>query len=177
MSALHTETWRPIPGHEGYSVSSHGNVRSEPRTLTRSDGRPYRVAGRILSAPVRHRDGYREVNLCALGSNRVRCVHQLVLLAFVGPRPDGMQGCHGDGNKLNNHVENLRWDTPAANSADSIAHGVTPRGESAPNARLTEAQALAIRADGRVHTRIAADYGITSSHVSSIKSRRTWAHI
>lgn len=50
-------------------------------------------------------------------------VHQAVLLAWIGPRPDGMEACHNDGNHKNNTVENLRWDTRSANRLDAIKHG------------------------------------------------------
>lgn len=50
-------------------------------------------------------------------------IHSLVLEAFVGPRPDGMEGCHNDGDPANNHLANLRWDTRAANNQDTLRHG------------------------------------------------------
>lgn len=34
-----------------------------------------------------------------------------------------MDGCHNDGDPLNNAVENLRWDSRAGNFRDKIAHG------------------------------------------------------
>lgn len=55
---------------------------------------------------------------------RVEClVHRLVLLVFVGPCPDGMEACHGNDVPHDNRVENLRWDTRAANVADSVQNG------------------------------------------------------
>lgn len=52
-----------------------------------------------------------------------RRVHLLVLETFVGPRPHGMFGCHNDGDKDNNRLENLRWDTASNNSYDTVRHG------------------------------------------------------
>jgi len=34
-----------------------------------------------------------------------------------------MEGCHNDGDRSNNCVENLRWDTRLGNCQDIIAHG------------------------------------------------------
>lgn len=51
------------------------------------------------------------------------------------------------------------------------------RGENKGMAKITEAQMLAIRADGRPHKIIADEYGISRSHVSGIKSRKFWRHI
>lgn len=53
-------------------------------------------------------------------------VHPLVLEAFVGPRPPGMEACHADGNKTNNALSNLRWDTKRANELDAIRLGTRP---------------------------------------------------
>lgn len=50
-------------------------------------------------------------------------IHRLVLAAFVGAPPEGLIGCHNDGNKLNNHVSNLRWDTYSSNMLDAVKHG------------------------------------------------------
>jgi hypothetical protein len=50
-------------------------------------------------------------------------IHTLVLEAFAGPRPEGMEGCHNDGNPTNNHIDNLRWDTRSANNQDTLRHG------------------------------------------------------
>ncbi|MGC5078489.1 HNH endonuclease signature motif containing protein [Agrococcus sp. DT81.2] len=54
------------------------------------------------------------------GKSRVVRVHHLVLEAFVGPRPDGMFGCHWNDDPYDNRLENLRWATPSANSLDSV---------------------------------------------------------
>jgi len=39
-----------------------------------------------------------------------------------------MECCHLDGDPENNHLENLRWDTPKANARDRDFHGRTARG-------------------------------------------------
>jgi len=39
----------------------------------------------------------------------MRRVDHLVLLAFVGPCPEGYECRHLDGDPANNHVDNLRW--------------------------------------------------------------------
>jgi hypothetical protein len=50
-------------------------------------------------------------------------MHILVLEAFVGPRPAGMEGCHWDDDPTNNHLSNLRWDTRSANARDAVRNG------------------------------------------------------
>lgn len=65
--------------------------------------------------------------------------HTLVLLAFVGPRPEGMECCHGNGIRHDNRLENLRWDTHQGNMADRLRHGTDSRGERCGLAILSEA--------------------------------------
>jgi hypothetical protein len=41
----------------------------------------------------------------------------MVLFAFVGPCPEGMECCHENDVRDDNRIENLRWDTHANNLA------------------------------------------------------------
>lgn len=113
------ETWLPIPGYEGiYEVSDRGRVRS----LDRLDSRGRRRKGRLRRL-IMQPSGHFTVSLCREAEHQGFLVHHLVLLAFVGPRPDGMEGCHWDDNPANNHLANLRWDTRSANVRDSVRNG------------------------------------------------------
>lgn len=116
------ENWKPVPGYEGvYEVSDLGRVRS----LDRLDaaGRPRRGQPRSSTADG---GGYLQVSLWRDGSERRVSVHRLVLVAFVGPAPKGMEACHNDGDSTNNTLANLRWDTRSANSLDRVRHGTHP---------------------------------------------------
>lgn len=113
------ENWRPVPGYEGlYEASDHGRVRS----LDRIDSRGNRALGRVLLPDVRP-SGHLRVSLCRNGRVKRMWVHRLVLSIFVGPCPDGLEGCHDDGDPANNAVDNLRWDTKSANARDRQRHG------------------------------------------------------
>jgi hypothetical protein len=116
------ETWRPIAGYDGYQVSDLGRVRSLDRVVTKMQrGRPvqHRLKGKVLR-PATVARGYLAV---ALGRRGTMYVHHVVLLAFVGPRPAGKQAAHGDGDRTNNALSNLRWATPKENTADRYRHG------------------------------------------------------
>lgn len=117
------EEWRPVPTAPGYEASSLGRIRSVDRVILKSNGIHQRFKG-VLISPAAARNGYLHLNVCG---QRTRMVHQLVLEAFVGPMPPGMQGCHNDGNRQNNRIDNLRWDTPQANAQDTIRMGANPR--------------------------------------------------
>ena len=117
------ECWKPVNGYEGiYEVSNHGRVRSVDRTVTRSDGQVHRRKGKLPRTPLNQR-GYQVVNLCIQGKCQIRTVHSLVAETFIGTRPEGMEVCHNDGSKTNNHVDNLRYGTSSENKLDNVRHG------------------------------------------------------
>lgn len=116
------ERWLPVVGFEGsYEVSDQGGVRSldrieeHPTYSRKLNGKPLKPT--ILS------NGYLQVHLVKGGVGNKFSVHVLVMRAFVGPRPNGLQICHNDGSKTNNHLSNLRYDTNSANMQDAIRHG------------------------------------------------------
>ena len=110
------ETWKPIPGYEGlYEVSDQGQVRS--LRGWRNLPVPYVLTQHVTAK------GYRKVGLCKAGKPRVWFVHMLVLLAFSGPRNDGLQTRHMDGNPANNTLSNLRYGTAKQNIQDQLVHG------------------------------------------------------
>lgn len=50
-------------------------------------------------------------------------IHQLVLAAFVGPRPEGMEVAHENGDPQDNRLTNLSYKTKNGNMLDSVRHG------------------------------------------------------
>ena len=110
-----------------------------------------------------------------------RNVHSLVLEAFVGPRPTGMQGCHfPDPDTSNNRLDNLRWDSAEANMHDCRKCGSLPVGSSVPTARLDEAKVRKIRtmiARGATQLQAAKLFGVHVTTVSLITRRKTWLHV
>lgn len=113
------EKWKAIPGCEGfYEVSDRGRVRSLDRIVAL--GR--RRKGQFLSPDRGHR-GHLQVTLYKNGKRERIFVHRLVLQAFVGACPSGMEACHWNDIPDDNRLENLRWDTPSANRHDSLRNG------------------------------------------------------
>lgn len=119
-----TEQWRPVPNYEGrYEVSDLGRVRTMERVIPYIDGRRRRVQRRIRKTHLDTR-GYLAVGLTdSAGRRRTRAVHVLVAAAWLGPRPDGMEVCHNDGDKTNPRLDNLRYDTRVENARDVVRHG------------------------------------------------------
>lgn len=95
------ERWRNIRRAPGYRVSSLGRVRGPGGPLT----------------PDPDKDGYLRVTL---RGEKAKVMH-LVLEAFAGPRPYGLEACHDPGRSEGRHdcrAVVLRWDTGGANERD-----------------------------------------------------------
>lgn len=164
------EEWRTIAAHPSYEVSNLGQVRSWKNNRWGKAKTP-----RILKQSP-NRDGYLQVML----DRKPRRVHNLVLTTFIGPRPDGQQGAHGNGDKTDNRLANLRWATRQENDADNVRHG-SKAGERNPNSRFTEAEVLDMRLErhylGYSLGRIARRHGTSTATVSKIVNYKRWANV
>ena len=117
------ERWKPVVGFEGiYEVSDQGGVRSIDRTIVCKDGRYIPAKGKML-APFEDRHGYLRATLSRDGRSRKYFVHRLVLDAFVGPKQDGEETRHLDGDRANNFLCNLEYGTGSQNTLDKVKHG------------------------------------------------------
>jgi len=173
------EIWKPVVGYEGlYEVSSLGRVRSLERTCPcKPKGilRTRKVPARIMT-PV-ERLGYTTVLLSKNAKKTKTLIHLIVLAAFVGPKPHGMQGCHGNGVRSDNRLSNLRYGTPSENAADKNLHGTDSRGEKTAWASLSNAQVLAVfprLIAGESPTALANEFGVSKNVMCSIKSGKNW---
>lgn len=170
-----TVTYRNCPGHPGYRVGDDGSVWS-----CRS------FQGTLLTTWHRlkpHADGHGHlfVRLCNLGRATQPKVHRLVLEAFVGPRPEGLECCHNNGDHKDNRLVNLRWDTHQSNVDDSIRHGTYTRGERIVHAKLTAEKVRAIRAryaaGGITQLQLAGEFQLNRLTILRILQRQTWKHV
>lgn len=160
------EQWKWATGFEG-------------QILVSTCGRVYSIRFRRLMPGSPDVWGYPIVYLQGR-ERRSHPVHYLVLTAFRGPRPKGMQCRHLDGNQMNSHLSNLKWGTPQENTEDKRRHGTIPRGELHQNAKITESTVRAIRqefADGSRNCDLARKYRLHDNTVRSILKRRIWSHV
>ncbi len=143
MEEPETEVWRYIKGtRKGYQVSSIGRVRSR-RDL---NGHTLKMGGwRVCQTKVNGKKGHARVRVIYFDKGepvkRMRLVSHLVLESFRGPRKPGYMACHFPNScRTDNHLGNLRWDTPENNQRDSMIMG-TGRSQ-----KLTVETAVAIKA-------------------------------
>lgn len=157
--------YRPIPGFPGFLAGCDGTIVGKNGKLNQySDRRGYKIVS------VRRDSGLRT-------NQRV---HRLVLMAFMGPCPEGMEGCHNDGNRLNNTLGNLRWDTHRANLRDIETHGTRRRGEKCSQAKLAEADVRLILSKligGSRRRPLAEQFGVSVDTINRIATGSIWGHI
>ncbi len=103
------ESWIEVPEYESlYKISDQGTVRNRH--------------GKNLKTWFNHK-GYEMITLCKESVKKNYSVHRLVAESFIGPRPDGLDVCHGDLGKGCNSLINIRYDTKVENNYDVIRFG------------------------------------------------------
>lgn len=172
-----SEIWKDIPGYEGrYQVSDQGRVKSLARTYaSRSKNGKifYRRLQERIMRPGTNSSQIPYLYVTFYPEKQNFLIHRLVLLAFKGPCPVGMEVRHLDSNHLNNNLSNLAYGTHSENMGDSLRNGKTCR-------KLTEKQVLEIKkriASGEPNLRICGDYGVSDVVISNIKLGRTYSEI
>lgn len=166
------ENWMPIKDWPGYEVSDFGRVRSYWR---RVGWRVFSILPDCEPAIIKGSfgQGYPKVRLSNPNeaTHTYTYVHLLVLEAFVGTRPDGMECCHRNGDRSDASLANLRWDTPKANQADKITHGTHLSGCSHHHAKLSDVQIREIfnlAQDGLPQSKIGKRFGVDQSTICRI---------
>lgn len=129
--------YKDIVGFPGYRAGDDGTIWS--LFYRGSRGRMGTTWNLLHHGSNRRRDGYHTVDIYRDKRKFTFLVHRLILETFVGPCPEGMEGCHANDVKSDNRLVNLRWDTPKANSADARKNGKIRvlAGFDNPRARVT----------------------------------------
>lgn len=98
---------KPLFLCEDYLVSDEGYILSK--------------RGRKLKPSINHK-GYKIVNLMIDGKRKGMAVHTAIMMTFKPHEKinDSFQVNHIDGDKENNHIDNLEWVTPKQNMRHSV---------------------------------------------------------
>ena len=106
------EVWKKINNYPDYMISNKGRIISLN----------YNGQGKIHILNPSTNGRYVKVGLKNENGRKTLWLHRLVAESFSEKR----EGCevvdHIDGDKTNNNAENLRWVTPAENSANPSTH-------------------------------------------------------
>ncbi|MFA5377675.1 MAG: HNH endonuclease [Dehalococcoidia bacterium] len=169
---------RSIVGFPGYSISNYGEIYS----FWTGGGGVRRLGTNMRRLSTRVDEAGREAITLSRNRTRVsRKVCRLVLEAFVGECPRGMEACHfPDRSPLNNRLDNLRWDTKSSNQHDRIGHGTTNDGERNGSAKLSATDIKPIRDahdGGETYKSLARKYNVSLSAIQQVCERTTWKTI
>ena len=105
---------QPIKDYEGkYYVTSQGDVVN--------------AYGNTLAPVINKKTGYKTVSLWKNNKGSSKTIHRLVALTYLTNPNNLPEVNHIDGNKLNNHVDNLEWVTRSENMIHAYATGLVKR--------------------------------------------------
>lgn len=166
------EVWKPVVGHENeYEVSDKGRVRSISRyvRIVRHGVETTRlVEPRFLKPGRMNRFGHCSV---AIGKGNSRTVHSLVAEAFLGPRPEGFDVAHLNGDGSDNRAENLAYVSRSENNQHMVHHG---------KRKFTADQVRELRSrewPRGSQKKVARELGVSLTTLNSLLRGRTYSHV
>lgn len=171
------EDLKPIKNWEKYyGISENGKVWS----YKRDHNSRFKDRGFWLTI---HLDGcgYSFVALTLNGKTVQPKVHRLVAETFILNPLNLPQVNHKDGNKQNNHKDNLEWCTPSENILHAFKHGLSSqKGEKNAGSKLLDNDIRVIRQlgeEGVLKKDIATKFNVSRSAITNIIKRKRWKHI
>ncbi len=161
-----TKSTIQIPSCPDYFITRGGDV--------------YNKKGKKLSPYINN--GYRFIGLYNNKRERKNfCIHRLVYEAWGGKLKAGLWVNHKDGDKANNHIDNLELITPSENHAHAFRTGLQcNKGEQHPRSKLKEKDILRIRemrTHGLSHRKIAEEFNVTQATISYVLAGKMWIHV
>jgi uncharacterized protein (DUF433 family) len=168
------EKWLPIPEYEGrYDISNYGKVRSY------QNGRDKIAIPKIIKLWI-GKKGYMYANLSKFYKRHNILISGMVAKVFLGPKPTGKEVSHIDGNRKNNFIGNLIYETHSENMQRAVRQNTMCCGERHPKHKLTEIQVRRIikkLAQGIRPYILAKEFGVDSDSIRDIYHRQSWKHV
>lgn len=163
-------------GYPRYRVGSDGSLFGL--------GKRKRIIWKVVRPKIQ--SGYHEYTLYNSDGCRWFLCHRLVLEAFVGPCPEGMECRHLNGIRGDNRLENLCWGTHQENYQDRICHGTSGWGiHRSGVSKLESDSVVKIRKDyeswigsmnsfAEFHKHF---YGVSRRCITDVLIRKTWGYL
>lgn len=141
------------------------------------DGRVYsHISNKFLKQTLSKQAGY------LVYGSKLGFVHRLVAAHFIGNIPKGMIVNHKDGNKLNNHVDNLEIVSRSENQKHAYQHGLqlSQKGETNGAAKLSNEgceELCQMLLAGHSNDDIGKKFNLHPRYVSLIRHGKRWKHL
>lgn len=151
----------PIPGFNDMTISE--------------DGRIWRN-GKLKSTPVA-KNGYKVVVNSVNNKSVTNTVHKLLALTFIGPKPEGHEVLHINGDRLDNRLCNLRYGTRSENMQDALLHGTATIGTKNKQSKFTKeslAKAREMHLSGMKSVDVAKAFGVSYLTIRRIVNGMTY---
>lgn len=161
------EIWATVENFTNYKISNLGRVKNvRTNTIKKLD----------------YSRAYAQVSLYNKGQNKKFLIHRLVATAFCSNPKNKNFVNHIDGNKLNNHANNLEWVTASENMVHAFSNSLIDFniGEECSWAKLNEKQVLKIVEmfqNGQSQTQLAKLFKVTRSAIYRLLTGKNWKHL
>lgn len=139
LTDLPNEVWKPVLGYDGLLASNLGRIKALPRIYFIGKN-PQVTKKRIVSQIILKKRGKNGYLISKYSTTKTLLAHRAVALAFLPNPLNKPQVNHIDGNKRNNHVDNLEWCTAdenyihaVLNKKNTLPLGNKPKKEPKPN--------------------------------------------
>ena len=159
------ENWKTIKNYENYQISDFGNVKMTENNLTRKE--------RQLK-PLITTKGYHRVRLYQNNISKFYFIHRLVAEYFLTNIENKNTVNHINGNKSDNSLINLEWNTYRENMNHSIENKLSSCGERNGRSKITQIQAEEIRKSTLTSNQLSEIYGIHKSNINRIRRGDGW---
>lgn len=161
--------WKDVNGYNGmYKISNDGRVKSLMFDKEK-----------ILKTHLMT-SGYQQLNLYKNKTHKKHSIHRLVAEHFISNPNNKSEVNHMDGDKLNNHSDNLEWLTHAENFAHAYGNIFDNKGENHGNSKLKNKEVYDIKKSlklGRTYKELSEKYNVSRTTINYIAIGRTWRHI
>jgi DNA-binding transcriptional regulator YiaG len=163
------EKWLPVNGfEEQYMVSNFGRVK-----------RKFKFNEKFLPGN-RNKDGYLTILLVNKTNRSCQYIHRMVAINFI-PNPENKKTVnHIDGNKENNHIDNLEWATHSENHLHAFKK---LNRKSSTNrywgrtGKLKPNEVLFIRNSNLKGVELAKMFNVSKGTISNILAMKRWKQI